>query len=60
MAIISDGDAVGTNVVSSWRRKGTDESLCMPTRCSPSVNSRSRLTRPGFHRIWGASDGQRR
>jgi hypothetical protein len=60
MAIISDGDAVGANVVSSWRRRGTDESLSMPTRCSPGVNSRPRFTRPGFHRCWGASDGQRR
>jgi hypothetical protein len=60
MAMSTDGDAVGTSVVSSWRRRGTDEWSSMPTRCSAGVTSRHRFTWKSFHRCRGATDGQRR
>jgi hypothetical protein len=60
MAKITDGDAAGTYVVSTWRRRGTDEWSSMPARCSANVTARHRSTWPSFHRCRGATDGLRR
>ncbi len=56
MAIFTDGDTVGTNVVSTSPRNGTDVSASVLTRPGAGVIPFHRFKWPSVHRRGGIGD----